>query len=87
MENCPHCKAEVDCDSAWRNSDHQSQFRYVCPTCDGIMEIIVEQCPVFETDFVHCDKCNKVIDGTRYYCDECQAELNALKEHNKRRGP
>ena len=78
-QRCPHCDAEIDCGAMWRNSDHQSNFRAVCGTCDGIVEITVEQQPVFCTERPRCVWCHKPTDGTRDYCPPCQVELKRLR--------
>ena len=84
MARCPHCNAEIDCDSAWRNSNHQSSFRYVCGECDRIVEIIeVSVYPEFEIDFPRCERCHKATDGTRSYCNPCQNEPGQKKEPSK----
>lgn len=74
-EKCPHCNAEIDCYSAWSNSDHQSDFRYVCGECDGIMEIEVSMSPDFSVGKPRCEKCNVIVDGTKPYCDTCREKL------------
>lgn len=85
MDRCPHCESAIDCDAAWRNTDYQSVFRYVCGECDGVVEITVSMCPEFAVDFPHCEKCGKVTDGTRHYCESCQRELDALSIHIQQR--
>lgn len=75
MTNCPHCKAAIDCESAWRNTDHQSYFRSVCGECDGIVVISVESVPKFSVSVPKCERCSVVIDGTKWYCESCQRDL------------
>lgn len=69
MNRCPHCESAIDCDAAWRNTDYQSVFRYVCGECDGVVEITVSMCPEFAVDFPHCEKCERL-----------QAIINRLHE-------
>jgi hypothetical protein len=78
-ENCPHCKAEIDCDAMWRNTDHNSEFSCVCGECDGIISVSVSMCPEFSVDVPRCPLCDIQIDGTRPYCAECADELKRLK--------
>ena len=75
-EKCPHCNAEIDCYSAWAGSDYNNIFRYVCGKCDGIVEIIVDMVPEFRIGKPKCEWCNKTVDCTKPYCDDCQAKLS-----------
>lgn len=77
-QKCPHCQVDIDCETLWRNTDHQSEFEVVCGDCDGILRIIVHQVAEFATDFCRCASCKVPIDGTRDYCGDCQRKLTGM---------